>query len=145
MYAPDTILKLREQKPDIVLEGKGEDGEDIEVPFPYNRVRVINQSPINHGQVGSEWVGQDGQGVIITPLEGHGSTIDQPVGRIRELYEVEEIPSQEIVPVRIKVVDQASAGDSPEEIFAAVARERGEKRTEGRGRTPHDPLTEAGL
>lgn len=136
MYAPGTILKLREQHEPIVLEGKGEDGEDIELPFPYNRVKVVNQSPINHGGQAAEWAGADGQGVIITPLEGHGSTIDEPYGKLTRLYEVESIPERILQAPQIQVIDSNSgdAGPTPEEVFAKAA--EGQPKSGERARTP---------
>ena len=146
MYAPGTILVLKKQKPPTVLEGKGEDGEDIEIDFPYNRVKVINQSPINHGGIASaEWIGANGQGVIITPLSAHGSTIDEPYGRLQELYDVESIPEQEFdAQPKIRVIESnsGSAGPTPEEQFAAAAEAAGQKKSETRVKTPLSPLDE---
>jgi hypothetical protein len=141
MYAPGTILKLRKQRPPVVLEGKGEDGADVKVPFPYNRVRVVNQSPINHATT-SSWDGTGGQGVIITPLASFGSTVDKPYGELQELYEVESIPENTIEAPKIRVIDSnsGSAGPAPEEVFAEEAAKAGDKPTPDgvRARTPFE-------
>lgn len=125
MYAADTILVLKEQR-----DPDPETGEE----FPYNRVRVVNQSPVSHGHKG-EWTGPEAQGVIIVPLSNFGSTLDEPFGKLKRIYDVEEIP--ELVPnvpghIRVIQGGTAQAGPTPEEVFAdkapGVAREKGQRR-----------------
>lgn len=132
MYEPETILELKEQH-----EPDEETGEE----FPYNRVRVIGASPINHGVSSAEWEGASGAGVIITPLSNFGATLDEPLGKLQALYTVVEVPDTIIdaVPqVRIIHSTSQSAGPTPEEVFAeqapGVPPEEGQKR----GRTPHE-------
>jgi hypothetical protein len=88
-------------------------------------VRVVGQSPINHGQTNAEWVGAQGQGVIITPLNGFGSTLDEPYGKLVALYKVESVPTHEAPAVPVKVVNSTSgsAGPTPEEQLAEHASE----------------------
>lgn len=115
MYEPDTILELKEQQPP-----DDETGEE----FAYNRVRVVGQSPINHGVKSEEWVGASGQGVIIVPLSNHGSTLDEPYGKLTKLYNVVEVPVREApvqAPVRVINSTSGSAGPTPEEVFAEKA------------------------
>lgn len=134
MYEPGTILTLKEQRdPD----------EETGEPFAYNRVEVIGESPVSIPRGG--WEGSDARGVIVTPLSNFGGVLDEPFGKLRELYDVESIPERvmNIAPqVRVINSSTASAGPTPEEVFAAqapgVAPEPGQKR----GRTK--PLGEAG-
>lgn len=110
MYQPETVLTKREQF------------EEDHPSAPYNRVKVVGQSPINHGTIQTEWVGPQGQGVIVQPLDGFGATLDEPYGKLIELYEVESVP-ENVVPAEpiIKHVPQDGA-PSPEEVFAEEAR-----------------------
>ena len=111
MYEPKTILKLKKTRG---TENK---------PFPYDRVEVVGQSPVNHGAQASEWVGAAGQGVVITPLDGFGSTLDEPYGKLQSIYDVESLPPDEIIAAPVKVIrsNSGSAGPSPEEVFAGEA------------------------
>ena len=114
MYQPDTILTLKEPR-----------STDDE-PFPYDRVRVVGQSPINHGLTDETWVGANGQGVIIEPIHSFGSTTDEPFGKLQELYDVESIPEVEAVaPVTVKTVPPEAQGPSPEDVFASEAAKEG--------------------
>jgi hypothetical protein len=133
MYAANTILSLKEQRPN--------DPETDEV-FPYNEVKVIGPSPISHGGQ-SEWSGQAAVGVIIVPTANFGSTLDEPLGKVQALYEVKFVPTNEIeVAQKIRVYDSstAAAGQTPEEVFAEKS--PGVKPAEGqtRGRSPMSPL-----
>lgn len=133
MYASNTILTLKEQHPN--------DPETDEV-FPYNEVKVIGPSPVSHGGQ-SEWSGQAAVGVILVPTANFGSTLDEPLGKVQALYDVKSVPDEEIeVAQKIRIYDSAtaSAGPSPEEVFAAKA--PGPKPSEGqsRGRTKMSPL-----
>lgn len=126
MYQPDTILRLKELR------------STPEVPFPYDRVRVINQSPIDHGTTGSAWTGANGQGVIITPLTDFASTIDEPYGKLQRLYEVEELPAKLVAPTPVlTVIEPNELGASPEDVFAAEADVDGE---DGRVGKPVEPV-----
>lgn len=115
MYEQDTILELKQQR-----DPDPETGEE----FPYNRVRVVGPSPINHGVASAEWTGAAGAGVIITPLSNFGSTLDEPYGKLTALYEVAEVPVRETdATPKIRVVNSTSqsAGPTPEEVFAVKA------------------------
>lgn len=135
MYEPDTILELKAPRPN---------DEETDDPFPYNLVRVVGPSPINHGpQAGGQWEGVSAAGVIITPLSAFGSTLDEPYGKLKALYNVKEVPTREVdVTPKIRVVKSSSqsAGPTPEERFAVeapgVAPEEGQRR----GRTAISPL-----
>lgn len=140
MYQPDTILALKEPRT------KGTEGEKDYEPFAYDRVRVVGQSPINHGLASAEWSGPDGQGVIVQPITSFGSTLDEPIGKLRLLYEVESLPEENLIPreAKVRIIDASTsaAGQTPEEVFAEEA--PGEKSKDGkRGRTPleNSPLT----
>lgn len=145
MYEPNTILKLKDPKPDIEVPAKV-DPDNPErkrpkhkVPFPYNRVRVVGQSPVDHGAGrGGSWEGVGSTGVIIEPLSGHGSNLDEPLGKLQKLYDVESIPDNEIIiePVRIIRPTSGSAGPTPEEVFAIEAPGKPPEEGQVRGRSP---------
>lgn len=125
LYEPGTILTLKEPKPDQTVAAKedpdtGRKRPKHTIPFPYNRVRVIGPSPVEHGMRGGGWEGVGARGVIIEPLSGHGSTIDEPYGKLQKIYTVESIPTNEveIAPIRVIRSTSGSAGPTPEEVFA---------------------------
>ena len=124
MYETGTILRLREPK------------STDDTPFAYDKIEVIGTSPLSHSSLTSSWAGAEAQGVLIKPLTEFGSTLDEPFGRLRELYEVELIP-EKVIPVHqdIKVIDTSSsgsAGASPEEIFQDARGSATETITENR-------------
>lgn len=135
MYEPDTILTLKEQR-----EPDPETGEE----FAYNKVKVINESPVSHTNKG-DWQGVDARGVIIVPIANFGGTLDEPFGKLRELYDVESIP-EHTAPVEqpVRVINQgtASAGPTPEEVFAEKA--PGKAPEEGQTRARTSPLGDPG-
>ena len=123
MYESDTILALKEPR-----DPDPETNEE----FAYNRVRVVGESPVSHAHKG-DWEGADARGVIIVPLTNFGGTLDEPFGKLRTIYDVESIPEHEApAAVPIKVIDatSASAGKTPEEVFASEA--PGVSKEEGR-------------
>jgi hypothetical protein len=132
MYEPGTILALKEPK------------STEELNFPYDKVTVVGQSPIDHGgAVGGNWTGPDGQGVIIQPITSFGSTLDEPFGKLRSIYDVESIPEQIIEAPQVRVVNSTSgsAGPTPEEVFAEAS--AGQPKSPTRVRTPiGSPLDE---
>lgn len=134
MYEADTILTLKEPH-----EADSETGEE----FPYNRVRVVGESPVSHPNKGG-WTGADARGVIIVPLTNFGGNLDEPFGKLREIYDVESIPEHEAPanPVRVVKGGTASVGPTPEEIFAAEAPGEPPEGDEPRARTK--PLGEPG-
>jgi hypothetical protein len=137
MYATGTILKLRNPKPDVEV-GEGE--EKHSHPFPYNEVRVLGVSPLNHSTIDSEWVGQQGQGVIIEPISSFGSNLDEPFGKLQDLYEVVSMPEPQVIENTVRVVTPAEAGPSPEDKFASDQKAEGIKKSEKRVATPISPL-----
>jgi hypothetical protein len=135
MYEPNTILTLKEQRdPD----------EETNEPFAYNEVRVVGESPVSHADKG-DWTGTDARGVIIVPLTNFGGTLDEPFGKLREIYDVTSVPEVEVdVVQKIRVVNatSAQAGPTPEEVFAAQAPGVAPEEGQVRGRTL--PLGEPG-
>lgn len=115
MYERDTILALKNQQPD-----DDETGE----PFPYNEVRVVGPSPINHALTG-DWTGPNAVGVIIQPVANYAGNLDEPFGKLVELYDVKTLPEPLVpnVPVVVRSYDSATAaaGKTPEEVFAQEA------------------------
>lgn len=121
MYQPETILRLKQQRDPI----EGPDGEELE--FPYNRVIVIGASPVNHAGIQDEWVGGSADGIVIQPLSSFGANLDEPFGRLTELYEVESLPEEYPVNAQpvVKIVKPEQAGPSPEEVFAQETEKAG--------------------
>lgn len=112
MYAPNTVLELKEPKS---MDGK---------PFPYDEVRVVGPSPIQHPVIaGAQWSGGDAQGVIITPLTDFAGNLDEPFGKLQALYNVKSVPERNATPQKVVVIDatSAEAGDTPEQVFAREA------------------------
>lgn len=125
MYPADTVLKLKKQrKPDKETNEK----------FAYNRVRVVGPSPVSHASKG-EWTGADAAGVIVTPLENFGGVIDEPFGKLVELYEVESQPEPQVVEQTV-TIKQASLGPTPEEVFKTDAPGVPAEPGQIRGRSP---------
>lgn len=128
MYEPDTILSLK-----IPRDPDSETGE----AFPYNTVRVIGRSVVSHAWE-EDWRGADSEGVMLTPESNFGSVIDEPFGKLRQLYDVSQRPVLEVVVPKLRVIDSATAaaGPTPEEVFAEEA--PGVEPEDGlpRGRTP---------
>jgi hypothetical protein len=133
MYARDTILTLKEQRP-----ADPETDED----FAYNRVKVIGESPVSHSHK-SGYEGADAAGVIVVPLANFGGTLDEPFGKLVSLYDVESIPEpEEFTETRVRVIDSSSAaaGPTPEEVLLAEAPGTPPEPGQKRGRT--SPLGE---
>jgi hypothetical protein len=139
---PPTLVDGPEVEEEVEVDVIGEDGEptgekaveikktktQVEQPFPYNRVRVIGPSFITYSrQRGSEdpekepYYGTDALGVIIVPESGFAATLDEPYGKLRRLYEIEQLPEpilEEVRVVKRPPSPSALAGPTPEEVFA---------------------------
>ena len=149
MYEPNSILVLKEQRPDEEVPAR-QDPDDPKrkrpkhkIPFPYNKVRVVGVSPVDHtGGKGGTWEGVGARGVILEPLTGHGATLDEPYGKLQKLYNVESIPTNEVIiePVRIIRPTSGSAGPTPEEVFAVESPGTPPEPGQIRGRSPRSPL-----
>lgn len=126
MYTSNTILELKEKR------SKGEPGTPEYEPFAYDEVKVIGSSPIENGGGKYDYEGADAQGVIIQPLTSFESTIDEPFGKLRAIYDVKELPVVEVEEPKVRVIDAqtAEAGPTPEEVFADEA--PGEASVDGR-------------
>lgn len=147
MYEPNTILTLKEQRPDQEVPARvdpdsGRKRPKYKLPFPYNRVRVVGESPVDHGMRGGGWEGVGARGVIIEPLSGHGSNLDEPYAKLQKLYDVESIPTNEVIiePVKIIRPTSGSAGPTPEEVFAETSPGTPPEPGQIRGRTDPNPL-----
>jgi hypothetical protein len=130
LYATETVLERKEP----AKEGTA--------AFPYNEVEVIGQSPIDHA--GTGWEGSNSEGVILRPVAGFGGVIDEPLGKVQELYKVKFVPEKEIAEPKLRIIDAqtSEAGPTPEETFKEEA--PGEPSVDGeRVRTPRpSPLDE---
>lgn len=132
MYEPGTILTLKDPRdPD----------PETEEPFPYNEVKVVGPSPVSWAAT-SEWSGASAAGVLLMPITNFGSTLDEPYGKVMALYDVKEIPVQEIEPPKVRVINSSSqsAGPTPEEVFAIKA--PGKPPQEGQKRARTSPLVD---
>jgi hypothetical protein len=148
VYKPDTILALKEPRTEY-----DEDGAVVGEAFPYDRVRVIGQSPVNHATIATEWTGANGQGVIVEPLTEFGANLDEPFGRLQELYVVESLPEPAVFRgEQVEVLTPADLGPSPEQVFADEAEKEGHDSRRARRfipqasplvETPPDPAVEA--
>lgn len=110
MYEIDTVLELKEKK-----------STDDKL-FPYDEVRVVGPSPVDHTGTG-HWQGRDAQGVVLQPITDFDANIDEPLGKIQALYSVKSVPERVIEQPKVRIVDSstAAAGKTPEEVFAEEA------------------------
>lgn len=135
MYEPDTTLLLKEQRPN---------DPETDEPFPYNKVRVIGPSPVSHADKG-DWTGTNANGVLVVPVSNFGATLDEPYGKLRQLYDVDEIPVRETdAQPKVRIINSSSesAGPTPEEVFAVKA--PGKPPEEGQTRARTSPLLDPG-
>jgi hypothetical protein len=158
MYATGTILELKEQReperkidpqtgePAFVKKRNRETGEleNTKTPamqvFPYNKVKVVGKSPVVHEY--SEWTGTDAEGVIIEPITEFAGNLDEPIGKIRLLYNVVHTPEEKVYQPEIRVIEANTqqAGPTPEEIFAQEAPGEPPKAGQTRARTPFEDV-----
>lgn len=130
MYEPGTILRLREPQ-----------GTD-EKPYPYDLVKVVGQSPIQHSRpdANTPFAGMDAVGYIITPHADFGPTLDKPYGELAEKYEIESYPTDPITGDPITPEDNPRNRPSPEQALARAARDNAKKEVERRPKS--QPLQE---
>jgi hypothetical protein len=115
MFEPGTILRLREPQ------------STDDKPYPYDLVKVIGQSPIQHSRpdADSPFAGQDAVGYVITPAgDAFGPTLDKPYGELAEHYEIEAYPTDPVTGEDIKPENNPRNVPSPEQVFAKLAREQ---------------------
>lgn len=136
MYAKDTILVLKEQRPP---------DEETGEPFPYNKIRVIGESPVSRAN-DEGWEGSDADVVLAEAVSNFGAVLDEPYGKLKVLYDVESIPEPVEVAAQpvVRVIDSqsAEAGQTPEEVFAAEAPGQPPEPGQKRARTGVSPLGE---
>jgi hypothetical protein len=155
LYVEETILALKEPKY-IDDEGKtrplseftGKKGEEPRL-FPYNRVKVIGQSPINYAHRDEGWEGTEAHGVIIQPMTEFSSTLDEPYGRLVRMYDVEHVPVDDVVEGAVasdrgftQVPASRNLPPSPEEVFRLARENPDAPPSPTRVKTPMDPLAE---
>lgn len=128
-YLDDTILELKEPayidadgKKQPLAEHKGK--TPPERLFPYNKVKVVGRSPINHGHADKGWQGSDADGYIITPLTEFAANLDEPYGKLLALYNVAEMPDEDTAENVVasdrgfhQVRPSRALPPTPEEIF----------------------------
>lgn len=114
MYEPGTILKLREPQ------------STDDVPYPYDLVKVVGQSPIQHSRpdANTPFAGQDAVGYIVQPAgDSFGPTLDKPYGELAELYDIEEYPTDPMTGEQLRPENNPRNLPSPEQVFARAARD----------------------
>ena len=128
MYENGTILKRREPVEDA--------------DYPYNFLEVVGESPMTYANT-ADWTGAEARGVIVQatfdPDTENGTpfapTLDEPVGKLNELYEIVSVP--ELVVPTEQVIKRAPTLPTPEEAFKEQARiEHGEKQARAAQFTP---------
>lgn len=137
MYAPNTILELKEPK-----SVKATKTEPAKI-FAYDQVRVIGPSPVTHsGQSDGEWDGVGAQGVIVTPLTEFAGNLDEPLGRLQRLYKIVSEPEDVNTQIEVRTYDgnTSAAGQTPEEVFADASEPT--PKSAKRVRSRHSPLQE---
>lgn len=126
MYEPGTILALKEPQ------------STDDFNYPYDRVKVVGQSPVQHATAsGSVWAGADATGYIITPLTDFAPTVDKPFGELSEQYEIESFPLDPITQEPIRPENNPQNRPSPEQLLARAAADSDEPKRPPRQRTPH--------
>ena len=128
MYENGTILKRR---------------EPVEDPdYAYNFLEVVGESPMTYANT-ADWTGAEARGVIVqatfdpeteeaTPF---APTLDEPVGKLNELYEIVSVP--ELVVATEQVIKRAPTLPTPEEAFREAERvDRSEKQARAAQFTP---------
>lgn len=121
-------------QPGTTLKRVAPHGED-----PYDEVRVIGRNPISttSGQR-SEWEGELGDEIVITPYPEFGANIPLPVGQLDSEYEIVEIPDEKPharpEPDVIPAIDDEA--DSPERKLRAAEEAAGIEESEQREETP---------
>lgn len=141
MYEPGTILQLREpQSTDDVI-------------YPYDRVIVVGQSPIQHSTSSeTPWAGLDAIGCVIRPLQDHAPTLDKPYGELEQLYDIESWPLDPITQEPLKPENNPRNVPSPLQLLRQAEEESGTAQKPRKplpslqqdGRSPVQVLREAG-
>jgi hypothetical protein len=125
-----------------VKDPKTKEPIPVMLQFPYNRVRVVGRSPVTTSENG--WQGEDAVRVIIEPLTEFGGNLEEPMGKLKQLYDVESTPEPVEAPVKVTVREinatTSQAGPTPEEVFADKAPGAPPKPGQSRGRT--DPFAD---
>jgi hypothetical protein len=118
-----------------------DESKPVMKPFPWNKVEVVGPSPVIR-QTG-EWSGVDAQEVIIRPLTDFAGNLAEPMGKLKQIYNVVSVP-EDVVPVErtIKVIEAHTnqAGETPEEVFAREAPGKAPAAGRKRGRTPFEDV-----
>lgn len=117
-YKPGTILERKEP-----FVAPDEDAEEPDLT-PYNEIKVIGPSPVTAQGAPGEWGGVTAAAISVQPTS-FGPVIDKPLGELQRDYTVVQEP--EPVPLERGEVVEIEYGESPEEVFAREAAERGEE------------------
>lgn len=125
MYEPGTILRLREPQ-----------GTD-KSPYPYDLVKVVGQSPIQHSRpdANTPFAGMDAVGYIITPVAEFGPTLDKPYGELAEVYDIESYPTDPTTGEPLTPESNPRNLPSPEQFLAQEARKEAKDAVQRRPRS----------
>lgn len=113
-YIPNTVLRRKEP-----FEGENfndELGVDLSV---FNEVRVVGQSPVVEAGRASEWEGEAGKEVSVTPTS-FGPVVDRPQGELERDYEIVSVPEIDLA-IQQPTAVREIPGPTPEQQFAAAA------------------------
>lgn len=89
--------------------------------YAYNEIKVIGLSPIQEVGRSTEWQGQKGSWVSISPETSFDKVIDRPFGELQRDYEVVSIPEPPAQPTpHRKGPPPAANGPTPEDAFRAI-------------------------
>lgn len=129
---PDAI----EQRPRVNKEGEQIGLTDVPVPNPLNVIRIVGPSPVKSVSR-EEWAGAAGDQIIVAPVEQFGANEVIPESVLNSDYDVREY-GEDSAPVKIQLDprEKLRQGRSPEEVFAAAAREQPKEEKPKRARTP---------
>lgn len=117
-YKPGTIL---ERKDPFEAPEEGSEEPDL---TPYNEIKVVGPSPVVAQGAPGEWGGVTAAAISIQPTS-FGAVIDKPLGELQRDYQIVQEP--EPVPLERGEVTVIEYEESPEEVFAREAAERGEE------------------
>lgn len=128
MYVRDTILTRKVQKKPEIVSGptdpKTGKPTKIEIPYAYNRVRVIGPSNVKRVvRYNDGAVDYPGDGIIIQPHgECFGPTEDRTFAELQEDYNVEFIPEEEPVEEPVMPRKREAPLPTPEQAFTESAK-----------------------
>lgn len=130
-FKPGTILERKEPFPT-----PDEHSEDADLT-PFNEIRVVGQSPVTDQGLTAEWGSSTQASLISVTPTSFGPVIDKPFGELQRDYSVVSEPPRPTL--GRGEVEAIEPGPSPEEVFEAETRARGEETPAKKKVTQPDP------